>query len=239
MKKLIQQFENHTNKESFLQDLTKRTENDRETCFSLLEDTRREHPRESQRCLCKETCRGNADYRIHGIPHSTIQKRETNRKESVKRLVQQFENHPNRDSSIQDLNRTEEFNPFSEESKELITDMGNTEILEFYETSSKIQCLDCALCWEDGIVCCIQRRGIDSLARKDPKSCQFLATSSKKKNPTHGARHGPSVRQCMYCKAHDMLEKARKHKKVGIVELFWKDGTRMTNTASLCQILVD
>ena len=31
------------------------------------------------------------------------------------------------------------------------------------------------------------------------------------KNPTHGARHGPSMRQCMYYKAHEMLKKARKH----------------------------
>ena len=62
----------------------------------------------------KETSRGNVDYRIPGIPHSTVQDQEedSNRKETVKRLIQQFENHPNRDSLIQDLNKTEEFNPF-------------------------------------------------------------------------------------------------------------------------------
>ena len=65
-----------------------------------------------------------------------------------------FENHPNRDSLLQDLNKTEEFNPFSEEPKELITDMGNTEIFELYETSSEIQCSDCALYWEAGIIHC-------------------------------------------------------------------------------------
>ena len=41
----------------------------RETCRSLLEDTRREHPGEKQRCLYKETCRDNVDYSIPGIPH--------------------------------------------------------------------------------------------------------------------------------------------------------------------------
>ena len=30
-----------------------------------------------------------------------------------------------------------------------------------------------------------------------------------KKNPCYGARHGPSVRQAMYFKAHDMLRKVR------------------------------
>ena len=33
-----------------------------------------------------------------------------------------------------------------------------------------------------------------------------------KKNTSHGARHGPSVRQTMYFKAHDMLRKARSNK---------------------------
>ena len=33
----------------------------------------------------------------------------------------------------------------------MITDMGNTEIFELHETSSKIQCPDCALHWEVGV----------------------------------------------------------------------------------------
>ena len=48
-----------------------------------------------------------------------------------------------------------------------------------------------------------------------------------KKNPTHGARHGPSMRECMYSKAHDMLRKARKHKSGGhetILERWNNDG---------------
>ena len=36
-----------------------------------------------------------------------------------------------------------------------------------------------------------------------------------KKNPTHGAWRGPSMRQCMNYKAHDMLKRARKHKRGG------------------------
>ena len=95
----------------------------RETCRSLLEDTRRKHLEESQRGKYWETCRGNVDYRIQGTPHSAIQKENSNRKEIVKRLIQHFENHPNRDSPIEDLNKTEEFGPFSEKSKEFITDM--------------------------------------------------------------------------------------------------------------------
>ena len=39
----------------------------RGTCRSLLEDTRRKHPDESQRGKRRETCRGNVDYRIPGF----------------------------------------------------------------------------------------------------------------------------------------------------------------------------
>ena len=94
------------------------------------------------------------DYRIPGIPHSTVKKEDSNHKDIVKRLIQQFENHPNRESLMEDLNKAEEFIPFSEKSKELITSMGNTEYFELCEMSSTIQCLDCSLYWEVGIVNC-------------------------------------------------------------------------------------
>ena len=54
--------------------------------------------RETRRSLLEDTRRGNVDYRTQGIPHLTVQKEDSNRKEIVKRLIQQFENHPNRDS---------------------------------------------------------------------------------------------------------------------------------------------
>ena len=114
-----------------------------ETCRSRLR-ARREHLEENQRGKYKETCRGNVDCRIQGIPHSTVQKEDSKRKDIFfgKKLIQQFENHPNRDSSTEDLNKTEEFNRFSEKSKEFITSMGNTEYFEHCETSSKLQRLD-------------------------------------------------------------------------------------------------
>ena len=113
---------------------------------SHLEDTRRKHLEENHRAKYRETCRGNVDYRIQGLPHSTVQKEDSNRKEIVKRLIQQFENYPHRDSLIEDLNKTEEFNPFS--------GMGNTEYFELSESSSKIQCPDRSLYQEVGIVYC-------------------------------------------------------------------------------------
>ena len=126
---------------------------------------------------------------------------DTKRKETVNRSIQQVENHPNRDLLLQDFNKSEEINPFSEESKDLITDMGN-----------------CALHWEVGIVYCTSGKYLQPTERNRQMNkercatcCQFLVMSLKE-NPSHGARHGPSMRQTMYFKAHDMLRKARSNK---------------------------
>ena len=107
-----------------------------ETRRSHLEDMRHKHLEENRRANYKETCRGILDCRTQGFPHSTVQKEDSNRKEIVKRLIQQFENHPNRDSLLEDVNKTEEFDPFSEKSKELITSINNTEYFELWEISS-------------------------------------------------------------------------------------------------------
>ena len=48
-------------------------------------------------------------------------------------------------------------------------------------------------------------------------------------------RHGPSMRQYKYYKAHEMLKKAHKYKNG--YKTFWTDGITMTNTAILFQIL--
>ena len=78
--------------------------------------------------------------------------------ETVKKLIQQFESHPNKESFLQDFNKTEEINTFSEKSEKLIADMKSTEIFELCETPSKKQCTDCALYWEIGIVYCTYGR---------------------------------------------------------------------------------
>ena len=97
---------------------------------------------------------GNIDFRMHGSPHSTIQKEDDVRRETVKKLIHQFETHPNRESLMADLNKNQKFNLLSEESKELIRSMGNTEYFELCEMTCKIQCSDCSLFWEIGIEDC-------------------------------------------------------------------------------------
>ena len=92
------------------------------------EKTRRTHFEETRKGKYEETRSGNIDYRIQGIPHSAVQKEQSNRRDIFKILIQHFEMHPKKD-----LNKTEEFNSFSEKSKQLITSTGNTEYFELCE----------------------------------------------------------------------------------------------------------
>ena len=117
----------------------------------LITDARESDDFASEKHEHTRTCRGNIDYRIPGIPHSTVEQVDTNRKETVRRFIEQFDNHPNRNVLLKDFVK---INHFSEELKDLITDMGNNEIFEFYKTSSKRQCPDCASYWKIGSVYC-------------------------------------------------------------------------------------
>ena len=51
-----------------------------------------------------------------------------------------------------------------------------------------------------------------------------------KKIPSHGARHGPTVRHKIHHKAHDMLKKDQKKQ----CSTFWKGGTETISTKVLC-----
>ena len=68
----------------------------------------------------EETRSGNIDFRLQGLPHSTVQKEDDVRREAVNKLIHQCEKHPNRESLMADLNMNQKFNLFSEKSKESI-----------------------------------------------------------------------------------------------------------------------
>ena len=153
------------------------------------------------------------DYRIFGIPLSVVGKQDINRKDKVKTLIQQFENHPNKESFLQDLKQTEKINKFSEKSRKLIADMNNAEIFELRETSSKRQCPDCSLYWEVGIVYCTCGRCLKPSQRvkeynKDDYDVLSIHGYVVRKNNTRGAKHASSERQRMHSKAEEMLQKS-------------------------------
>ena len=90
-------------------------------------DSRKSNDCESEERKHRETCSSTRVYfRIPGIPHSTVEQVETSRKETVRLLIEQFENRPNKNILLKDFEKSEEINHFSKESNDLITEMGNT-----------------------------------------------------------------------------------------------------------------
>ena len=66
------------------------------------------------------------DFNIPGLPHSTVKQLHS---ASVRELIQKIENHPNRHALQRDLQQSQSFNPFSQESKQMIHEVGNIEIV--------------------------------------------------------------------------------------------------------------
>ena len=72
----------------------------------------------------------------------------------VRELVKKIESHPHRQALQADLQQSNAYNPFSEESKVMIREMGNVKLFELCETIPKVQCSECLLHWNQGIVYC-------------------------------------------------------------------------------------
>ena len=131
-----------------------------------------------------------------GLLHSAVQQEDHTRKEAVKKLIHQFETHPHREALKADLRQNHAYNPFSEQSKEMIYNMGNMEYFEMCEITSKVQCL----------------RPSDKTLKlnKDRFNALSIPNDVIKKGPSHGARHGNTERQIMYHAAHASANPARK-----------------------------
>ena len=93
----------------------------------------------------------NIDYNISGVPNAMV-KRSHGIK--VHNLIQQIENHPQREALQSDLQQHQAFNPFSKESKDAIMAAGNTELCEIVDVEPKSQCRACLTHWKAGIVYC-------------------------------------------------------------------------------------
>ena len=91
------------------------------------------------------------DFNIPGVPHSTVKQLHG---ASVRDLIQKIENHPNRHALQRDLQQSQSFNPFSQESKEMIHEVGNVELCELLDMEPKAQCKVCLSYWDVGIVYC-------------------------------------------------------------------------------------
>ena len=80
------------------------------------------------------------DFRIPRLHHAVVKQAENFR---VRELVKKIESHPHRQDLQADLQQSNACNPFSENSKKMIRDMGNVELFELCETIPKVQCSEC------------------------------------------------------------------------------------------------
>ena len=155
------------------------------------------------------------DYRISGIPLSTVEQQDAKRENKVKKLIEEkFEKHQRKETYLKDLSQTQEVKEFSKESLELIADMNNTEIFELCEHSSKQQCPECNTCWDIGLIYCSCGRNMESsrsstTLQQNNRDVTSIPGYVIEKSNNRGAKHGPSERQRMNCQAKQMLKKAR------------------------------
>ena len=70
------------------------------------------------------------DFKIPGLPHATVKQLQS---ASVRELIQKIENHPHRHALQRDLQRSQSINPFSQESKQMIHEVGNIELCELLD----------------------------------------------------------------------------------------------------------
>ena len=91
------------------------------------------------------------DFRIPGLPHCVLKHAQIT---SVRELIQEIENHPDRHALREDLRQNQAYSPCSPESKKMIQEVGSIELFELLETDTKTQCKACLSYWSVGIVYC-------------------------------------------------------------------------------------
>ena len=101
-------------------------------------------PVESEQSIDLFTQREESDinFRVSRLPHAVVKQAENFR---VREFVKKIESHPHRRALQADLQQNNAYNPFSDESKAMIREMGAVELFELCETIPKVQCSECLL----------------------------------------------------------------------------------------------
>ena len=166
------------------------------------------------------------DFNIPGLPHSTVKQLHG---ASVRDLIQKIENHPNRHALQRDLQQSQSFNPFSQESIEMIHEVGNVELCELLDMEPKAQCKVCLSYWDTGIVYCTCGHFLRNGTEENKKFVQYtmdLLSIPKfhiKKGRPHGHRYGKKPGDREYCIANSLKKKCKKKFYLGIHDRFIRD----------------
>ena len=151
-------------------------------------------------------------FRIQALPHFGCQEHDHIRKEAVQKLSHQFETHPNKEALQRDLKQNRAFNPFSEQTKEMMYSMGNMEYFEIFEITPNIQCPNCVTRWPKVIVFCTRGRCLrppDKVRKLNSDRFDVSVDSQLRhqKEPVprgtpreHGERENPPCSPCLFKK---------------------------------------
>ena len=135
---------------------------------------------------------------------------------SVRELIQNIENHPNRHALQRDQQQSQSFNPFSQESKQRIHEVGNIELCELLDMEPKTQCKVCLSYWDIGIVYCtcghFLRKGTEENKKFIQYTMDLLSIPDYyiKKGRPHGHRYGKKPGDKEYYIAHQLKKKCKK-----------------------------
>ena len=150
------------------------------------------------------------DFNILGPPHSTVKQLHG---ASVRDLIQKIENHPNRHALQRDLLQSQSFNPFSQESKQMIHEVGNIELCELLDMEPKAQCKVCLSYWDVGTVYCtcghFLRDGTEENKQFVKYTLDLLSIPNYyiKKGRPHGHRYGKKPGDHEYFTANSLKKK--------------------------------
>ena len=149
------------------------------------------------------------DFRVPGVSHSVVKEAEHLR---VQEHVQRIETHPHRAALQADSQQNNVYNPSSKNSKEMIRELGNVELFELCQTTPKVQCSQCLLFWNQGIVYCTCGQClICSESRRKFHKLRLEAISTPdymiKNGAIPGARHGKTEVQREYHMAWNAFQR--------------------------------
>ena len=164
------------------------------------------------------------DFGVSGLPHAVVKQAENFR---VRELVKKIERHPHREALEADLQNSV-YNPFNDDSKAMIREMGNVELLELCETIPKVQCSECLLYGHQGVIyCTCGDLLVESESSQNFSQWRLDALSTPhhaiKKVRPHGARHGKTEAQQEHFVDHNARKRCIKKNFEGIHARFQRD----------------
>ena len=160
----------------------------------------------------------NIGFNISGVPNAMVKR---SHGINVHNLIQQIENHPQREALQSDLQQHRAFNPFSKESKDAIMAAGNTELCEIIDVEPKLQCKACL----NALECrnCVLYMWTPYEYISSVLDLFSIPNFYTRKGRPHGHRYGKAPGCKEYHTANQLQKRCRKKKYDNIHDRFIRD----------------